>query len=133
MRILKGFCGVRIPSSPPNIKNRKSRIVAANGLTMRDFLVLPVPNYVSMSRKNMNICCFLDCYATRNATRILLNNGHLFTNFLGIFFHRRRENVLIYSFYHIGRAVPHKFGNVFLWNVQQKQFAGIAMSECVKI
>lgn len=120
MRIYKVLKRVRLPLSAPKRKIGKSRIVAANGFTIRDFLILFVPNCVSMSCKNMNACCILDEYATRNATRNSINNGHLFANFFGIFFHCRGENMLIHFLNHISRAMPHKFGNVFLRNSQKQ-------------
>ena len=41
--------------------------------------------------------------------------------------------MLIHLFDHVGRAMPHEFRDVLLRDIEQKQLAGVMMSERVKI
>ena len=50
-----------------------------------------------------------------------------------ILVHSGREYVLINLLNHIGRAMPHKLRDIFLWDIQQKQLAGVMVPESMEI
>lgn len=52
--------------------------------------------------------------------------------FLRKFFHRRREDVLVDLFNHIGGTVPHQFRDVLLRNTDEQALAGVVVSQCVE-
>ena len=53
--------------------------------------------------------------------------------FLRKFFHRRREDVLIHFFDHVGGAMPHEFRDILLRNAYQQALAGVVVSQCVEV
>lgn len=58
---------------------------------------------------------------------------HTFPNCFFILVHSGREYVLINLLNHIGRAMPHKLCDIFLWDIQQKQLAGVMVSKSMEI